>query len=393
MMFFDLGDQPFANSLLESRDTAEDWYPLQLAWCPSCKLVQLNHTADPAMLFSRYVWVTGTSTTAVAHADHFCHETLERVDRSALSYVAELASNDGTFLRPFLQRAIPIMGVDPAKNIAERANATSIPTRCGFFGERLATEIVRDRGEAGLVIARNVVPHVANLHDFMGGIDILLGDEGLVVLELHYGGVILNELHYDSIYHEHLCYFTLQSVSTLLGRYGMTIVDIGRSPISGGSVILYIRRKGAQPTAIARDAIEKEERMTINDLQSWQNFADRSAFHASELRTFLAGQGCVAAYGASARSSTLLNYATITSEMISRVADKNKMKQGKFTAGTRIPIVSPGEMLATAPEAVLVLAWNFFDEISHDLRKNYGYQGRLVKPLPNKTTIEEGKGS
>ncbi len=215
--FLDLGKQPFANSLLDSADQQEGSYSLELLFCGHCSLVQLRHTADPKVLFPHYVWVTGTSSTAREQAYLFRDNALERMaPDSKKNYVLEVASNDGTYLQPFIKLGFDVLGVDPAANIVERANAEGIQTQCDFFSLNVASKIIDDRGHPDLVIARNVLAHVANLHDFVQGIAHLVGENGLAAIEFHYGSKILDGLQYDSIYHEHLCYITAQSLTTLL---------------------------------------------------------------------------------------------------------------------------------------------------------------------------------
>ena len=274
--FFDLGNQPLANSLLKNPDEKENFYPLSLSWCPDCNLVQLNHTADPKELFSNYVWVTGTSETAKEHAVNFYKEILSRTENLHEGYTLEVASNDGTFLMPFIENGYKALGVDPAKNIADMATKEGALTICGFFGEELAREIIREYGYAKVVFARNVLPHVANLHDFVKGLRLCLEDKGLLVLEVHYAEKICEELHYDSIYHEHLCYFTLKSIEHLLNQYGLFVFDIEKSPISGGSLILYIKKNKTEEKPIVQSYRKIEKEIKLNELSRWRDFATRA---------------------------------------------------------------------------------------------------------------------
>ena len=224
--FFDLGMQPFANSLLTRPDESERTYPLSLSWCPECRLVQLNDTADPKELFSHYVWVTGTSSTAREYSKRFYQEVMKRSTLPKSGYALEIASNDGTFLKPFLAHGHRVLGVDPAGNIAEMARMQGVPTQCAFWGGETAQRVVTEHGPAHVVFARNVLPHVANTHDFAEGLGQVLHDDGVLAVEVHYARIILEGLHYDSIYHEHLCYFTLRSLEHLLNRYGLHVFDI-----------------------------------------------------------------------------------------------------------------------------------------------------------------------
>lgn len=382
--FLDLGKQPLANSLLDSFDQKEKFYPLSLSFCLRCSLVQLNHTADPKELFTNYVWVTATSETAKKHADYFYKNIVSKVKDLKNGYVLEAASNDGTFLVPFKNKGIRVLGVDPARNIAEEAEKTGIPTRAEFFGTKEAKAIVKKYGKAKVVIARNVMPHVANLHDFTKGLSIAVADDGLLALEVHYARKIFEELHYDSIYHEHLCYFTVKSFERLLNKYGIFVEDIKTSPISGGSLIFYGRKYQAAENAVVKKYREDEAGMKLNEYDSWLNFAERVKKHKNKLLELLeTTKGKVVGYGASARSSTLLNYCGIGPDKIAVIADQNPLKQGKYTAGTRILIQDASKVMKKNPKAVLILAWNFTDEIINFLKQEFEYKGKYIIPLPN----------
>ncbi len=383
----DLGEQPLANSLISSPGEKERFYPLSLSRCPECSLIQLNHTAEPGELFSSYVWVTSTSSTAREHADRLYADIVSRVPDLKAGYILEAASNDGTFLKPFVLGGYKVLGVDPAKNIADMANADGVPTVCEFFGVKAAEAIIKKHGKAKVVMARNVLPHVANLHDFTEGLSKCLADNGLLVIEFHYAGVIYEGLHYDSIYHEHLCYYTLKSVERLLNQHGLYVADIRESPISGGSLILYAGKKSGKETPAVREYREKEKKNGINELSNWEDFARRVYRHREQLTEILSGivkeTGPVVGYGASARSSTLLNFCNIDTRYVKVIADQNPLKHHRSTAGTHIPITSPDEVLKNNPSCVFILAWNFTDEIVGILKGKYQFRGRCILPLPN----------
>lgn len=384
--FLDLGEQPFANSLLQNSSEKESFYPLSLSWCPNCNLVQLNQTAEPTDLFSNYVWVTSTSKAAREHAENLYHDILSRTQNLKESYVLEVASNDGAFLKPFIENGYKVLGVDPAKNIVDIAIANGVPTKCRFFGVKTAEEMMEEFGQAKVIIARNVLPHVANLHDFVEGLHLCLEEDGFLVVEFHYAKVIYEELHYDSIYHEHLCYFTLKSVERLLNQFGLFVTDIKESPISGGSLILYVKKNSGKESPTVKSYRNSEEKSGVNELSSWKNFAERVHSHREQLLKILAGiteeTGPVVGYGASARSSTLLNFCGIDTRFVSVIADQSPLKHKHYTAGTHIPIASPEEVMKENPECVLILAWNFSDEISRILRDKFNYAGKCILPLP-----------
>jgi len=396
--FFDLGDLPLANGLV-SPGTAEPdaRYPLSLSFCPECGLVQLNHTADPEELFSQYVWVTGTSATAQSYARLFRDRAFERIHRTETplapkdSFIVEVASNDGTFLRPFQEAGSRVLGIDPANNIVKAANEQGIPTRCDFFGETVAREVVTEHGHPDIVFARNVIPHVANLHDFAEGLRVCLEGGGILAAEVHYAKEILENLHYDSIYHEHLCYFTLKSFEALLARHGMFAFDLESSPISGGSIVVYASLE-KRPRSHQLDAFAKAEAdCATNELTSWNQFAATAIDHRDHLVDMIhdaLDRGHVLiGYGASARSSTLLNFCGIGPDMLPVIADQSPLKHGLLTAGNRIPIVAPDTAMESIPDTVVILAWNFLEEIAGILRDTYGFTGKILAPLPFPPTM------
>lgn len=386
-MFFDLGLQPFANALLHNEKDYEGKYPLSLSFCSDCSLVQLDFTANPAELFSNYFWVTSTSKTAREYASVFCKKALQNALSSDIKYVLEIASNDGTFLRPFCEDNIEVIGVDPAENIAKMANESGVPTINAFFGEDVAKKIINDRGYPSITFARNVLPHVANLHDFVSGLSYCIDDQGILILEVHYAGKILEELHYDSIYHEHLCYFTLQSVENLLNLHGLYIFDIETSPISGGSVVLYISKDQGKKKSEKLAAFEMlEQKQKYNTFTKWQEFANKSLLHRDLLNKMIDDaleKGIrLVGYGASARSSTMLNFCGIDKHKLLKIADQNQLKRGFYTPGSRIEIITPEEAFTLKPEGVVLLAWNFKDEIIDLLKNKYGFRGDIITPLP-----------
>lgn len=389
--FFDLGKQPPANSLIKDSGKKEELYPLSLSWCPECSLVQLNETLDPKELFSQYVWVTGTSKTANEFAITFRDEFLRRVGANSAGYVLEVASNDGTFLKPFMERGFKVLGIDPAENIADMANKAGIPTRAVFWGDEAARATVAEKGLARIIFARNVLPHVANTHDFVEGLATALDPEGTLAIECHYAGIILRELHYDSIYHEHLCYFTLKSLENLLAAHGLYIRDIMKSPISGGSMIVYAGKQKTAPSKALEDFRAQENAASANDFVSWQDFAKKSIEHKKTLMEILnkakASGKRVAGWGASARSSTMLNFCGIDTSHIFAIIDLNPLKQGLFTAGTHIPIKPAEEVMKESPDSILILAWNFESEIRDALKKKWNYKGEVIVPLPNQPRI------
>lgn len=387
----DLGRQPPANSLYESIEPES--VPLRLLFCDSCSTVQLGEDVDPDYLFSKYLWITGTSETAVNYSKNFAEKALKhlKIGSNAL-FIVEVASNDGTFLKQFKQLGCQVLGIDPAINIAKLASKEGIPTQASFFNKELAKEILSENGSADLVYARNVIPHVKEIHSVIAGIEELLSYDAVGIIEFHNAGLLLEELHYDYIYHEHLFYYTLTSIEALLSKHGLYIFDLSISPISGGSWVVYFSKNRRDKSDAYNEVKNSEIESLNNQKDSWIKFSKDAKRHANQLTEIVTNQvkkyGKILAYGASARSSTLLNYCGISSQHISVIIDKNPLKHGLLTAGSNIPIVSYEDGLSLMEESnmILLLAWNFKDEIINELRSS-GYQGRFIIPLPGKPYI------
>lgn len=385
----DLGMQPPANSLRPQLDEFVPLAPLKLVRCVACSAVQLTATVEPNYLFSKYVWVTATSSTARTYSQFFCDEVLKRAPLDN-PFVVEVASNDGTFLAQFKNKGCKILGVDPAANIASKANAEGIPTLAEFFDERCAESILKNNVPPGVVIARNVIPHVKEIHSIIKGLATLAGKSGIVAIEFHYAKAIVDELHYDSLYHEHLFYFSLKSLTNLFSKYGLKAFDVFTSPISGGSLVLFFSSVAIEETSNLKKYLAEEDAVNLNDLITWQKFGHDTHQHARELKKLVkeySQSKPLIGYGASARSSTLMNFAGITKEEIECVIDRNPLKHGMFTPGTNIRIVSYEMGLEMLPgKNLLLLAWNFEDEVVSDLRAS-GFTGDIIVPLPNKIHI------
>ena len=385
----DLGDQPPANSLYKDNNVPPS-VPLRLMYCQNCSTVQLGEDVDPEYLFSQYLWVTGTSNTAIEYSHEFAKKALSQLNKDIIKpYVVEIASNDGTFLKRFIENGCKVLGVDPARNIAELAIKNGVPTNANFFTVEFAKKLVNKDGKVDSVIARNVIPHVKEIHSVIKGISALLKDEGVGIIEFHDAGLILEELHYDYIYHEHLFYFTLKTITGLIKKHCMHVYDIMESPISGGSWVVYFS-KMERTKSKALIAIEQQEvKRELNSYHRWVTFSEQVRSHAEKLKKLvIQSNGKIPAYGASARSSTLLNFCGISSEHISVVIDKNPLKNGLITAGSNIPIISfkDGVKDVKYEKKMLLLAWNFQDEIIHELRAS-GYKGKFIIPLPGDPNI------
>lgn len=390
--FFDLGLHPLANSLIKDLNKKEKFFPLCLCWCSVCKVVQLNYTVAPKILFSNYFWITGTSQVAKDFSFKFYQKLVKRSGNSFKDFVLEIASNDGTFLKPFIENGYRVIGVDPAKNVVEIAKKNNIPTICGFWGKNFAIKFKKKYGSAQIIFARNVLAHVSNVRDFIEGAIYCLSDDGILAVETHYAGNILDGLHYDSIYHEHLFYFTLKSLEGLFNKFNLFIFDVESSPISGGGVIVYAKKKKEVMSNNFKKYKDYELKNKINDLLNWERFAEYAFKHKKELINLIKNvsnkENNLIGWGASARSSTLLNFCKIDSKIIPVIADQNFLKHKHFTAGSHILIDSPDLVMKRNPNLVIILAWNFTKEIINILKNKYKYSGKYIIPLPNKPKIQ-----
>ena len=384
-IILDLGAQPPANSLRTDVKQQLEAIPLVICRCRKCTTVQLTETVSPEHMFRVYVWVTGTSQTARDYSQRFYENVSQRCGRTHL-FAVEIASNDGTFLQRFRQNGHRVLGVDPAQNLARAAEAAGIPTLAEFFGLEIARRVVQEHGQADAVMARNVLPHVPDPNDVVAGIAHCLKDDGVGAIEFHWIDKILSELHYDSVYHEHFFYHSLHSINELLKRHQLVLFDVTESPISGGSLVAYFSKTPRPAAAALKEKLALEDERGLATLATWQEFARRSLEHRVKLKDMveaeiLAGNKVIG-YGASARSSTLLNFCGIDSRHLSCIADQSPLKHDRYTPGTNVLVVSPERALAERPDTILLLAWNFRDEILGQLA-DAGFHGNVIVPLPN----------
>jgi len=380
-----LGEQPPANSLYRRDEEKPPTVPLRLMFCQQCSTIQLGENVNPEYLFSEYLWVTGTSEIAEQYSNEFAKKALfQIVEQNNSPYVIEIASNDGTFLKRFIENGCKVLGIDPAKNIAELAEKNGVPTKAAFFTESLAKQLAKKEGKADIVFARNVIPHVKEIHSVIKGISEIMHEKSVGIIEVHDASLILDNLHYDYIYHEHLFYYSLKTISGLIKRYGLYVYDVGLSPISGGSWVVYFSKNKKEKTKTLLDYEKQESEKGVNDYYRWIDFSKEVMIHSEKLKKMVVRDDKkIVAYGASARSSTLLNFCGITNEHISVIIDKNPMKSGLSTAGSNIPVVSfeDGLKEIKVSKKILLLAWNFQDEIVQELR-DAGFLGKFIIPLP-----------
>lgn len=381
----EIGKQPLANALKKAPDENEERFPLTLMFCPDSSLVQLKETIDKEVLFSNYTWITGTSPTTRNYAKLFFQRVTKVVRLDSNDLVVEIASNDGTFLLPFIEGGYRnVLGIDPAKNIAVKANQRGVRTLDRFWDKQVSEEAVAEFGKAKVVIARNVIAHVSQLHDAIKGIESVLEGDGVGIIEFHYAGKILQELHYDSIYHEHLCYFSVKSITYLLNLYSLFPFHIDISPISGGSYVIYFSKKKLQKSDSYLNLLEKENLFGVNKIEAWEEFAKKCYRHKEKSMDIAKSfsSKTVIGFGASARSSTYLNFCGFDSKHIKVIIDNNPLKQGMYSPGASIPIVSLEKGMQMKPDLIFILGWNFRDEIVNECRMN-GYKGEFLVAFPN----------
>lgn len=384
-----LGNTPLANSLpaSDTPEGGEDVYPLDVVFCPTCTLVQITETVPPEVLFRDYLYFSSFSDTMVRHAQYLVQEVLDERHLGPDSLAAEVASNDGYLLQFYQRAGVPVLGIEPARNIARVAEERGIRTVPEFFGNELALELAKRGERADVLHANNVLAHVADLNGFVSGVRNFLKEDGVAVIEAPYVKDLVEHCEFDTIYHEHLCYFSLTALEGLFRRHELMITGASRVPIHGGSLRLRVQHAGAgEPDAGLRRLLEEEQAWGVGNVEIYRTFAARVERLKEELRDLLAdlkGQDAkVAAYGAAAKGSTLLNYFHIGRETIDFVADRSTYKQGRYMPGVRIPIVAPDRILQEMPDYLLLLTWNFADEILEQQSEYRRRGGRFIIPVP-----------
>jgi SAM-dependent methyltransferase len=390
----DLGELPLANALLEEKDlgSPEPRFPLHLVFCPACTLVQIRETVRPDVLFSRYVYFSSYADATLAHAAASAAALTERLGLGPQSLVLEIASNDGYLLRSFAAAGIPVLGIEPAENVAAAAEARGIRTLRAFFGGALAQRLRAEGVRPDAILGNNVLAHVDDLPGFARGVAALLAPGGLAVFEFPYVADLIERTEFDTIYHEHLCYFSLHAVQGVFARAGLVVVDVERLPIHGGSLRISLAGPAAQAAQPSVERLLGEERAAgLTGERYYGRFAEQVEQLREELMAELrarkaAGQR-LAAYGASAKGSTLMNAFGIGRDLLDFVVDRSPVKQGRFTPGNHLPIVSPDALERHRPDAVLLLTWNFAEEILAQQRPYLEMGGTFLLPVPALRTV------
>ena len=389
-VFSDLGMSPLANSYLtpEQGNRMEPFYPLRALVCERCKLVQLEEFETPERIFGDYAYFSSFSSSWLEHSRRYVEQMIERFGLGPESQVVEIASNDGYLLQHYRDAGVQVLGVDPARNIAAVAEERGIPTLCEFFGSEVGARLAAEGRRPAVVHANNVMAHVPDLNGVVAGVAALIGEHGRFVTESPYLKDLLDHVEFDTIYHEHLCYYSLTAQDRLFARHGLVIEDVEHLDIHGGTLRLTVGSEAVTergPRVVA--LLEEEQGWGVDDPRTYQRFGERVRALGRELTDLLdrlAGEGAsVAAYGASAKGSTLLNTFGIGRERLRYVVDASPHKQGLHAPGTALPIVPPERLLdEDRPDYLLLLAWNFAGEI---LRQQQGYRdagGRFIVPVP-----------
>ncbi len=385
----DLGQTPLANRLLRAEQLRDDEprYPLELVLCLNCSLLQITETVPPEVLFREYLYCSSFSDTMLSHSERLAERLITERELGPSNLVMEAASNDGYLLQYFTRRNVRVCGVEPARNIAETARARGIPTIDEFFGTELAGRLAADGQFADVFLANNVLAHVANTNDFVGGIKTALAPTGVAVIESPYARDMIEHCEFDTIYHEHLCYYSLTALDRLFAQNGLRIFAVERLPIHGGSLRLFIGHAKAVSRGSTVQALLDEERAWgVTEPAAYAHFRQRVEKLKKELCDRLKAlrrQGArVAAYGASAKGSTLLNYCGIGRDVLEFVVDRSTVKQGHYTPGSHLPIHSPEKLLEEMPDQVLLLTWNFAEEIVRQQEEYRRRGGRFLIPIP-----------
>lgn len=393
-IFLSLGEVPLANAFLraEELNRPEARFPLEVYFCTDCLLVQLLHVVRPDILFSNYLYRTGTNQTIARHNAALTEAVVGELGLSANDLVVEIASNDGSLLQWFRSRRVRTLGVEPAGNIAEIARAAGIDTLEEFFDARVATTLVSRYGLAAAVIANNVLAHVDSTVEFLAACKQILAPRGRLIVEVPSLAEMLERLEYDTIYHEHLCYFSINALMRVFSEAGLALERIDRVEIHGGSLRLWARHPDGNGHSSPVLQMAQDERSAgLDRLETYQAFARRVEQHREELRALIdqlraAGESIIG-YGAPAKGNTLLGYCGLDVRTIPYTVDRSPLKVGLYTPGTHIPILPIDTILRDQPDNVLILAWNFAPEIMEALSEYRKRGGRFILPVPQPRVV------
>ena len=396
-VFLDLGLSPLANSYLKEEDLQqeEQRFPLRVYVCSECFLVQLEEWESPENIFGDYAYFSSYSESWLRHAKTYVGMMIGRFGFNTDSKVVEIASNDGYLLQYFVDREIPVLGIEPARNVAEVARSRGIPTRVDFFGETTARTLRREGLRADLLIGNNVLAHVPNLNDFVKGLKILLAEQGIITMEFPHLMRLCADCQIDTIYHEHFSYFSFIAVEKIFAAHGLTLFDVEELPTHGGSLRIFAQHRAGGASRISKRVEElrkREIKAGYAGLAGYLAFEERAVRTREKLIEFLvtakqAGKRVVG-YGAPAKGNTLLNYCGITRDLVEYTVDRSPHKQGRFLPGTHIPIHEPERINVTKPDYILILPWNLKDEIISQLSFARSWGAQFVVPIPEPRIVQ-----
>jgi SAM-dependent methyltransferase len=389
--FIDLGMSPLCETYPSGADLnrGEVYYPLHVYVCQQCFLVQLEEYENPEKIFGEYPYFSSFSDSWLKHCEKYCENMIQRFRLGGQSFVVEVASNDGYLLQYFVRRNVPVLGIEPAANVANVAIEKGVPTAVRFFGTQLAKELAGQECRADLIVGNNVLAQVPDLNDFVEGLKVLLKPDGVLTLEFPHLLRLIDHNEFDTIYHEHFSYFSMLTTARIMEVHGLTVFDVELLPTHGGSLRIYACRAESKAHIVqpsVRKLIVEEERVGLASLEGYENFAQQVKQTKLALMDFLltaAQRGKrVAAYGAPGKSATLLHYCGIGKDLIEYTVDRNPFKQGRFLPGSHIPIYHPDHIRQTQPDYVVILPWNLKDEIMSQLQFIREWGGRFVVPIP-----------
>ena len=388
-MFLSLGSMPLPDALLrpEQLTAPEPRYPLDVAFCPSCSLVQILEEVAPQELFvDNYLYFSSFSEGLLRHSREHALRLIDERRLGPNSLAVEVASNDGYLLKNFVERGIPVLGIDPAPDQAQAAEAAGVPTLRAFFGADLARSLVAEGKRADVIVANNVMAHTPTLNSFVEGLSILLADDGVATIENTYVKELIDHTEFDTIYHEHFCYFSCTAVDALMRRHGLVLNAVEHFPgLQGGTLRWWVSRSERVEES-ARSFLEAEREQGLTQSTYYESFGERVQSIRTDLLALLRrlkSEGKrIAAYGAAAKGSTLVNYVGIGPELVDFVVDRNVHKHGLHMPGTHIPIVAPSALVEERPDYVLLLAWNYRDEVMRQQADYLAGGGRFIVPVP-----------
>jgi SAM-dependent methyltransferase len=388
----DLGMSPLCESFLaaEQLNQMEPFYPLHAWVCGECFLVQVEEYVRPDRIFAEYAYFSSYSDSWLRHAQRYVEIITTRLDLGASNKVVELGSNDGYLLQWFVQKGIPVLGIEPAANVAEAARAKGVPTITVLFGRETVPEIVAVHGLADLVIGNNVLAQVSDLNGFVAGMKILLAPRGVITMEFPHVMRLIEENQFDTIYHEHFSYFSFITVERIFAAHGLTLFDVEELPTHGGSLRIYARHLADRTKPVGTSVHElrrREESAGFGTIERYFSFTEQVHETKRRLLDFLIGarrQGrSIVGYGAPGKGNTLLNYCGIRTDFLDYIVDRNPYKHGRFTPGTHIPIFPPARIFETRPDYLFILPWNLKDEIIEQMAAIRAWGGQFVVPIPD----------